>query len=68
MDLPETLAYPREKQDSRHLQPARVELVPSESPLGTAGDARIRRAAVAASREGIRLRRELASAGLFCCG
>jgi hypothetical protein len=27
MDLPETLAYPREKQDSRHLQPARVELV-----------------------------------------
>ena len=33
MDLPETLALPRAKQESLHLQPRRVNLVHSESRM-----------------------------------
>ena len=40
MDLPETLALPRAKQESQHLQPGRVNLVPSERPRRLTGDDR----------------------------
>ena len=48
MDVPETLALARAKQESQRLSPGRVKLVPSECLAGTAGDARIRGTAGAA--------------------
>ena len=40
MDLPETLALPRAKQESLHLQPGRVNLVLSERVVSVSRDAR----------------------------
>ena len=41
MDLPETLAFPRAKQKSQHLQPGRVKFVHSRRLVGVGGDDRI---------------------------
>ena len=40
MNLPETLALPRAKQESLHLQPRRVNLVPSGRLVGVGADDR----------------------------